>query len=231
MWELSEAIDGMAEACTAFGVPVVGGNVSLYNETRGHDIDPTPVIGMLGMVDRLERRPPGAGLVEGGTLLLVGNDTDPVRGLVGSRWAWEHEARGGEPAALDVVSHRALADVVRSLVLDGWVTGLHDVGEGGLALTLAELAVASHVGFTVRGVADGTALFSESPSRIVMCVEADRVAAVGQRCDAGGVPWTELGRVGGDRLVVEGLLDVGLDEAVAVWRDRLPGAFGVASTH
>jgi phosphoribosylformylglycinamidine (FGAM) synthase-like enzyme len=129
------------------------------------------------------------------------------------------------------VSHRALADVVRSLVLDGWVTGLHDVGEGGLALTLAELAVASHVGFTVRGVADGTALFSESPSRIVMCVEADRVAAVGQRCDAGGVPWTELGRVGGDRLVVEGLLDVGLDEAVAVWRDRLPGAFGVASTH
>jgi phosphoribosylformylglycinamidine (FGAM) synthase-like enzyme len=210
---------------------VVGGNVSLYNETRGHDIDPTPVIGMLGMVDRLERRPPGTGLVEGGTLLLVGHDTDPVRGLVGSRWAWEHEARGGEPAALDVVSHRALADVVRSLVLDGWLTGLHDVGEGGLALTLAELAVASHVGFTVRGVAGGTALFSESPSRVVMCVDGDVVAAVGQRCDAGGVPWTELGRAGGDRLVVEGVLDLGLDEAVAAWRDRLPAAFGVASTH
>ena len=61
MWELSEAIDGMAEACPAFGIPVVGGNVSLYNETRGHDIDPTPVVGMLGMVDRLERRPPGIG--------------------------------------------------------------------------------------------------------------------------------------------------------------------------
>ena len=231
MWELSEAIDGMAEACTAFGVPVVGGNVSLYNETHGHDIDPTPVIGMLGMVDRLERRPPGIGLAEGGVLLLVGLDTDPVRGLVGSRWAWEHEARGGEPAALDVVSHRALADVVRDLVLDGLLTGLHDVGEGGLAMALAELAVPSQVGFTVRGVADGTALFSESPSRVVVCVEADRAATVGQRCDAGGVPWTELGRAGGDRLVVEGLLDLALDEAVAAWRDRLPVAFGVASTH
>ena len=89
----------------------------------------------------------------------------------------------------------------------------------------------SQVGFTVRGVADGTALFSESPSRVVVCVEADRAAAVGQRCDAGGVPWTELGRAGGDRLVVEGLLDLALDEAVAAWRDRLPAAFGVASTH
>ena len=231
MWELSEAIDGMAEACTAFGVPVVGGNVSLYNETRGHDIDPTPVVGMLGMVDRLERRPPGIGLLDGGVLLLLGHDTDPARGLVGSRWAWEHEARGGEPAALDVVSHRALADVVRALVLDGLLTGLHDVGDGGLALALAELAVASNVGFTVRGVADGTALFSESPSRVVVCVEADRASAVGQQCDAGGVAWAELGRAGGDRLVVEGLLDVALDEAVAAWRDRLPAAFGVASTH
>ncbi len=231
MWELSEAIDGMAEACTAFGVPVVGGNVSLYNETRGHDIDPTPVVGMLGMVDRLERRPPGIGLLEGGVLLLLGHDTDPARGLVGSRWAWEHEARGGEAAALDVVSHRALADVVRALVLDGLLTGLHDVGDGGLALALAELAVASNVGFTVRGVADGTALFSESPSRVVVCVETDRASVVGQQCDAGGVPWAELGRAGGDRLVVEGLLDVALDEAVAAWRDRLPAAFGVASTH
>ena len=61
MWQLSEAIDGMAEACRAFGMPVIGGNVSLYNETRGRDIDPTPVVGMLGMVDRLERRPPGVG--------------------------------------------------------------------------------------------------------------------------------------------------------------------------
>ena len=231
MWELSEAIDGMAEACTAFGVPVVGGNVSLYNETRGHDIDPTPVVGMLGMVDRLERRPPGIGLVEAGVLLLVGHDVNPARGLVGSRWAWEHEARGGEPPALDVVSHRALADVVRDLVLDGLLLGLHDVGEGGLALALAELAVVSQVGFTVNGVRDGTALFSESPSRAVVCVEADRVAVVGQRCDAGGVPWTELGHAGGDRLVVEGLLDLALDEAVAAWRDRLPAAFGVASTH
>ena len=89
MWELSEAIDGMAEACTAFGVPVVGGNVSLYNETHGHDIDPTPVIGMLGMVDRLERRPPGIGLVEGAACCCSSGST-PTR----SEGSWARDGHG-----------------------------------------------------------------------------------------------------------------------------------------
>ena len=71
MWQLSEAIDGMAEACRAFGIPVVGGNVSLYNESRGRDIDPTPVVGLVGLVDRLDRPPPGVRLVDGGTLLAA----------------------------------------------------------------------------------------------------------------------------------------------------------------
>ena len=72
MWSFSEAVDGMAEACRIFGIPVVGGNVSFYNESRGLDIDPTPIVGLLGVVDSLERRPPGVGLVDGASLLLVG---------------------------------------------------------------------------------------------------------------------------------------------------------------
>src|SRR5206468_2981099 len=88
MWELSEAIDGLAAASRAFDAPVVGGNVSLYNESRGRDIDPTPVVGVLGVIDRLERRPPDLGLVPGGVLVLLGPE-DQEASLAGSRWAWE----------------------------------------------------------------------------------------------------------------------------------------------
>jgi phosphoribosylformylglycinamidine synthase len=231
MWELSEAIDGMAEACLAFDVPVVGGNVSLYNETRGHDIDPTPVVGMLGVVDRLDRRPPGLGLVEGGELLLFGHDPARREGLAGSRWAWERGARGGRLTPVDPVRHHLLAGVVRQAVLDGTLAGLHDVAEGGLGLALAELAVSAGMGVLVSGVVDAAALFSESPSRVVVCVEPSEVGAVTERCDAAGVPWTHLGTAGGDRLAVDGLVDVPLADAVSAWRDRLPAAFGVASTH
>src|SRR5690606_10529045 len=86
MWQLSESIDGMAEACSAFGVPVIGGNVSLYNESRGANIDPSPVIGLLGTIDELRRRPPGVRLVDGGRILLLGA---PSSALAGSRWAFD----------------------------------------------------------------------------------------------------------------------------------------------
>src|SRR5204863_8768536 len=88
-WQLTEAIDGMGDACRALSVPVIGGNVSLYNESRGCDIDPTPVVGVLGLIERLAGRPPGIGLVDGGELLLLGPDpnADQARGLGGSRWA------------------------------------------------------------------------------------------------------------------------------------------------
>jgi phosphoribosylformylglycinamidine (FGAM) synthase-like enzyme len=221
----------MAEACRALGLPVVGGNVSLYNETRGHDIDPTPIVGVLGIVDRLERRPAGVRLEPGGELLLLGDDPDPAAGLAGSRWAWSHGARGGRLLAFDAARHQAVAEVVRALVADDVVTGVHDVADGGLGLTLAELAVQSGFGLVAGGVGGLAGLFSESPSRVVVCVARDRVAEVAGRCDDAGVPWSRLGQAGGDRLVVEGLVDLALDEAVTAWRQRLPNAFGVAAAH
>ena len=167
MWELSEAIDGMAEACRDLGLPVVGGNVSLYNESHGTDIDPTPVIGLLGVIDALTRRPPGLALVDGGDLLLIGAEPagPAVTSLAGSRWAWDRGARGGALPPLDPVAHLAVAAFVRALVIDGVVAGVHDVAEGGLALALAEAALAGAVGAEVTGVGGAGALFGESPSR------------------------------------------------------------------
>jgi phosphoribosylformylglycinamidine synthase len=222
MGQLSDAVDGMSEACRAFGLPVVGGNVSLYNASEGADIDPTPVVGVLGLVDELIAVPPGAGLVAGGRVVLIGPEHD---GLGGSEWARATgRARQGDLPPLDLRLHSAVADVVRALVVDRVVDGVHDVASGGLGLCLAEMAVASGTGFTVDGVADHRGLFSEAPSRVVVCVTPDREAEVLARADAAGVSTRVLGSAGGDRLVVTGLVDVSLAEATNSWRERLPDA-------
>jgi phosphoribosylformylglycinamidine synthase II len=226
MWQLSEAIDGMAEACVALGVPVIGGNVSLYNESRGRDIDPTPVVGTLGLVDRLERPPAGIGLTAGSRLLLLGGGT-PTLG--GSLWALACRGhRGGPLAPLDLAAHGRLLAVVANLVNGGTLSGIHDVADGGLGLALAEMAVRSQVGFTVSGIGDHRELFGEAPSRVVIAVPADAAGAVTAAAEAAGVGWTDLGTAGGDRLVVDGLVDVALDAATTSWRTALPKALGVA---
>jgi phosphoribosylformylglycinamidine synthase len=226
MWQLSEAVDGMTEACEAFGIPVVGGNVSLYNESSGADIDPTPVVGLLGLIDDLDRGPPGVRLVDGGRLLLLG-ETDSKLG--GSTWAASHGHRGAGPLPrLDLEAVSATADLVRGLVTEGVVAGAHDVGAGGLGGALGELAVQSGIGVTVARVPDHAFLFSESVGRAVICVEAADVADVERRAVEAGVTATRLGVAGGDRLRVKGVLDVGLDETMSAWRDRLPVALGGA---
>jgi phosphoribosylformylglycinamidine synthase len=227
MWQLSEAIDGMGEACRALGIPVIGGNVSLYNESRGDNIDPTPVIGMLGLVDSLERRPPPVGFAEGNRLVLVGV-TQPE--LSGSLWARNHGHRTGRLPALDLVMHTEVASVVRTLVVGGLLSGIHDVSAGGLGLALAEMAVRSGVGFNVARVADHAELFSESPSRVVLSVGPNELTPVLNVLEHAGVPHARIGVATGDRLQVKGLLDVGLAEATAAWRDRLPLALGAGTT-
>jgi phosphoribosylformylglycinamidine synthase len=232
MWQLSEAIDGMAEACRALDAPVVGGNVSLYNESAGRDIDPTPVIGMVGLIDRLTRRPPGVGLVDGGVLVLLG---PRAVSLAGSRWADEaHGHRGGVLVPLDASVHQAVCGLVRSLVLDGLLAGVHDVADGGLGLALAEMAVRSAVGFRVAPEAgDWThaELFGEGPSRVVGCVAPERVDDVLSRAATAGVPATVIGTAGGDRLVVAGLVALALAGATDRWRTRLPAVMAAGAEH
>ena len=234
MWQLSEAIDGMSDACRAFEVPVVGGNVSLYNESAGLDIDPTPVIGMVGLIESLVRRPPGVGLVDGGALVLLGGDTATAPTLAGSRWADAvHGHRGGMLPALDHDRHRAVCGLVRGLVASGILVGVHDVADGGLGLALAEMAVRSGVGFDADIPEGGghVGLFHEGPSRVVACVDDQHLPVVTARADAAGVPLAILGRAGGRRLRVDGLLDLDLGEATTRWRSSLPSAMASAIEH
>jgi phosphoribosylformylglycinamidine synthase len=228
MWQLSEAIDGMADACRAFGIPVIGGNVSLYNESAGVDIDPTPVIGLLGVVDALSARPPGARLADGDRIVLLG---PTATSLAGSRWAFERGARGGTLDAVSFDLHAAVAELTRKLVGAGLCNGVHDVSLGGIGVALTEMAVRSNIGFSVARLADHAALFAEGPSRVLLSVPADRLTPVLNAAQHAGVPATRLGLVTGDRCQVKDLLDVPLATARDAWRDRIPAALGTGSTH
>ncbi|MGH9293071.1 MAG: phosphoribosylformylglycinamidine synthase subunit PurL, partial [Acidimicrobiales bacterium] len=223
MWQLSEVIDGIASACVAIGVPVVGGNVSLYNETGGEDIDPTPVIAMVGLLDLLERRPVGIALAEGDALVELGPTVSPGAGveageapaLGGSRWAREiHREPGGELPALDLPMHQAVCGLVAGLVAATArfgsppvpISGVHDVSGGGLAVALSEMCRASGRGVTVDAVANPVELFSEAPSRVLLST-ADPAALI-SLAGTHGVAARVIGRSRGTRLVVEGLVDV-----------------------
>jgi phosphoribosylformylglycinamidine synthase len=235
MWQLSEAIDGMSDACRAFDAPVVGGNVSLYNESAGLDIDPTPVIGMVGLVEPLRRRPPGVRLADGGTIVVIGGaPAAAAPTLAGSRWADAARGhRGGVLPPLDGGHHRAVAGLVRDLVADGLLEGVHDVADGGLGLALAEMAVRSGCGFDVTLPDPGghVGLFHEGPSRVVACVDPRHLPEATARADAAGVSIAVLGRAGGPRLRVGGLVDVDLGAATARWRGSLPSAMASAIEH
>jgi phosphoribosylformylglycinamidine synthase len=222
MWQLSEAIDGMSEACTALGIPVIGGNVSLYNESRGRDIDPTPVVGTIGLIQHLDVPPPGIGLVTGSRIVVVAPPDAPVS-LDGSRWAWDvHGERGGRLAPLDLAGHRRLLTLVAAAVNDGLVDGIHDVSDGGLAVTLAEMAVQSGIGFRVGGLATIAELFGEGPSRVVCSVATANLDELTTRAATAELAVVDIGVAGGDRLIIEGAVDLGVDEAGVAWRSALP---------
>ncbi len=229
MWQLSEAIDGMSEACLAFDLPVVGGNVSLYNESKGSNIDPTPVVGVLGMVDDLASPPPGKTWNDGDRIVLLG-DPDATE-LSGSTWAFNQGHKVGTLPAIDYSAHSAVADLTRDLVNDtGFISGVHDISSGGLGVCLAEMAIASGVGCTVARVSSHALLFSEAPSRVVVAVSADNLAELEDRAAAAGVPVTRLGLAHKDQFAVKGLVEVPLADLAAAAQDRLPDAIGGGTT-
>jgi len=217
-WQLEQVVDGLAEACEALGLPVVGGNVSLYNEAGGQDIDPTPVVAVVGLVERLRPGFPRVQLVPGASVLLLGRRREE---LAGSRFAAARGRLGGRLPALDLEEHRRLLELVVGLVQEpGLVAGVHDVADGGLALALAEMAVASGLGATLPGLGSHRELFSEAPSRVLVCTSApEAVQAAAARA---GVPAAVLGSTGGERLVVPGLLDLPVGPATQAWRRAFP---------
>jgi phosphoribosylformylglycinamidine synthase len=209
-WQLTEAIHGLAEACRAFGVPVVSGNVSLYNESGGHAIPPTPTVGMVGLLDDVSRSV-GAGFRgPGDVVVLLG---EPPRALS----AGEYLGDGPFPR-LELEAERRLCALLRELIGDGLLRSAQDVSDGGLAVALAECALLGDLGATLQlGEASEVQLFSEDQGRAVVTCAPERVAAVLRRAAAHGVPAEAVGHTGGDRLRIGTAIDQRLDELRRAW--------------
>jgi len=241
MWQFAKAVEGIGAACRALNVPITGGNVSLYNETDGKAIYPTPIIGVVGLLDHADRVVSRRFQRSGDAIVLLGEDHGELGGSEYLKVV--HELARGEPPSLDLEAERMLQDLLVTLASERLVHSAHDCSDGGLAVTLAEccfdtggmgadVTIPDVVGETI--VRDATlktaaALFGESASRVLVSVGEDDVAGVLQRAAAAMVPARVIGDTGRNRLriAVEGqmTIDVSIEDAERVWRSAIERYF------
>jgi phosphoribosylformylglycinamidine synthase II len=223
MWQFAESIRGLADACRAFATPVTGGNVSFYNESGGSAIWPTPVVGMVGLLEDHRLSVP-TGFARGGDLVYVLGETFAELG--GSEFAEVVLGTvAGHPPALDLAKERAL----HRLLVEGAnldiLSSAHDCGDGGLGVALAEAAIAEGVGFAVALDGDlpqHLALFSESASRAVVSVDAGRAERLEELASALHVPFARIGETGGPRVSIQGVVDTTVEELRAAYEGAIP---------
>jgi phosphoribosylformylglycinamidine synthase len=238
MWQLARAVEGIGEACRALGVPITGGNVSLYNETDGRAIYPTPTIGVVGLLEHADRVLGRRFRGSGDAIVLLGEGLGELGGSEYLKVA--HHLVQGAPPAIDLGAERALQELVVSLATDRLVRSAHDCADGGLAVAVAEccfetggmgaeVSLGTTKVSTSDAVNDAAALFGESASRVVLSVSPDSVTSVLERAASAGVPARVVGQTGGNRLrmAVDGriVVDHSIDDAERVWSSAVETHF------
>jgi phosphoribosylformylglycinamidine synthase len=228
-WALSEAIDGIAEACRVLDVPVVSGNVSLYNETSGGAIAPSPIIGMVGLIDHLETAVPTGFQTDGDLVVLLG----PTGSVLDCSEYLARRAESVGPApAIDLALEARGHDVCRGLVRSGLAKSAQDCSDGGLAIALAECAIDGSRGFrgsnesleqlrAASGDRLDAALFGEAQSRFVISCSASDLGEIQRACDEHDVPCTVLGVVGGESLEWGAALALPVNAVRTRWAEGL----------
>jgi len=197
MWQFAETVRGLADGCLEMGLPVTGGNVSFYNQTGDVAILPTPVIGVLGVIDDVRTRTPMSFDRAGLELYLLGASDE---NLSGSEWAYLHGMRGGQAPTADLQREMSLIKLLVKGRTEKIFTAAHDLSQGGLTASLTEMVLRHNVGATITLVNPGMNLLVETPGRVVVAVEPARAAAL--KAAAGDIPLTYLGTTGGDALVI-----------------------------
>lgn len=225
-WQLKQAIEGMAEACRSLGIPVVSGNVSLYNETDGRPIFPTPVVGMVGLLPDIEKRAQQGFRGPGDLIVLLGSTEDE---LGGSEYLYAlHGLELGRPPRLHLEREARVQEACRAAIREGLLSSAHDLSDGGLVVALAECCLTgpngpqgARVQVPRGGLRRDSAYFSETQSRILLSLPEEnlpRLAAIAERL---GVPYSVLGRTGGERLEVDDAISLPLSELQRVWKEGL----------
>jgi phosphoribosylformylglycinamidine synthase len=229
MWQFERTVHGIADGCVELGIPVTGGNVSFFNQTGDTAILPTPVIGVLGVIDDVRRRiPTGVGAEAGETLLLLGETHDE---LDGSAWAHiMHGHLGGLPPKVDLAREKLLADVLIAGSRDGMISAAHDLSDGGLAQTLVETVLIGQCGARVFLDAEQdpfVQLFSESSGRVLVAVPRTEELRFTEMCTARGLPWRKTGVVDPESgsLEIQNVTTFSLEELREAWERTLPALF------
>ncbi len=226
MWQFAEATRGLADGCQALQVPVTGGNVSLYNQTGETAILPTPVVGVLGVLDDVTRRTPQGFREQGQQVYLLGSTRDE---LGGSEWAHAvHGHLGGRPPVVDLDAERQLADILVNASRDGLIDAAHDLSDGGLAQALVESSLRYGAGCRVWLPDDldpFVALFSESAGRAIVAVPRSEEVRFTDMCTARRFPHLRIGVVDGDAIDVQDQFTLPLSELRDAWSATLPALF------
>jgi len=230
-YQLEQCIGGMIQACEAMDVPVISGNVSLYNETRGVAIWPTPVVGALGLLEDVEKRCTTAFKDEGHLVILLGavEVSDDIQSLSGSAYLeMVHGKVAGVPS-IDLGLEVKVQRLCLRAIEEGLFHSAHDCADGGLAVSLAESCVVGGIGFRGTFPVSGrwdAALFGEAQSRIVVSLSPDNLARFDELASERGVPWMQLGSVGGITFSLPPLLDTSLEQLEAAWKGGLEKVLG-----
>jgi phosphoribosylformylglycinamidine synthase subunit PurL len=230
MWQFAQAVQGLADGCAALGIPVTGGNVSFYNQTGSAAILPTPVVGVLGVLDDVSRcLRTSFGSDPGETLMLLGDTRDEFDGSIWAQVTADH--LGGRPPIVDLAREKLLAEVLSSASRDGLVSAAHDLSEGGLAQAIVESALAGETGCRIMLPEDANpfvALFSESAGRALVAVARTEESRFTAMCEARGLPVTRIGVVDqdSDSIEIQDLFTVSLAELRATSEAVLPRFFG-----
>ncbi len=222
MGQFVKAVQGIGAACSALDFPIVSGNVSLYNETHGQGILPTPTIGGVGLIADRSRTARVDTLAEGQALLLIGGMGTHLGASIFLREIAGSEA--GAPPPVDLSVERRNGDFVRGLIASGRVRTCHDLSDGGMAVALAELCMASGVGASISlgGGPRHAELFGEDQARYIVALGEEAADAVIAEATAAGVPAMRLGRAGGNRLTIEGVLDVAVSDMTIAHESWFP---------
>ncbi|REE90587.1 phosphoribosylformylglycinamidine synthase subunit II [Paenibacillus taihuensis] len=226
-WQIEKAADGISEACRTLDTPVIGGNVSLYNENAKGAIYPTPVIGMVGLVHDIDHITTQGFKAEGDVIILAG---ETKHEMGGSELQYVLSGKSeGRPPQIDLATEKMLLDGVLGAIREGYVASAHDLSEGGLAAALAESAISGKLGAEVNvetSLRADAALFSESQSRILLSAKPEQAAELTNYLTAHGVPNAVIGKVGGKDVVASVNGKPGINASIAeleqVWKDAIP---------
>jgi phosphoribosylformylglycinamidine synthase II len=232
MWQFQETIEGIAEACRVFNIPVTGGNVSFYNETEGSSIFPTPILGIVGLVRDVEESPGPGFKTAGDMIFLIGKNEEEIGGSEYLKCIWDTEK--GKPPQIDLQEEKKVHGLCIEAIARGFLLSAHDISEGGLAVCIAESAfLGDHrTGCTIRlkdRMRSDALFFGESQSRIIVTAKPENKNVLIKLAQAHNVPIEEIGITGGDDIAIyhngEKIIDLPVQKSQTIWKRSIPDHF------